>query len=81
MNVTLKLPEELCRAARHRAVDESKSLSSWVADLVARELGRAGTAAAKRRSPLAALADDLYGDRGIPVSPRRAKHARKVHFP
>lgn len=40
MNVTLKLPDDLCKRARHRAVDESKSLSAWVADLVARELER-----------------------------------------
>jgi len=39
MNVTLKLPDELCREARHRAVDESKSLSAWVTDLVARAVG------------------------------------------
>lgn len=38
MNVTLKLPDELVREARHRAVNQSKSLSSWMADLVSREL-------------------------------------------
>jgi predicted transcriptional regulator len=38
MNVTLKLPDELCKAARHLAVDESKSLSAWMAELVKREL-------------------------------------------
>jgi hypothetical protein len=38
MNVTLKLPDELVREARHRAVNQSKSLSAWMADLVAREL-------------------------------------------
>ena len=34
MNVTVKLPDELCKQARHRAVDENKSLSAWLADLV-----------------------------------------------
>jgi hypothetical protein len=38
MNVTLKLPDELVREARHRAVNQSKSLSAWMADLVSREL-------------------------------------------
>jgi hypothetical protein len=38
MNVTLKLPDELVREARHRAVNQSKSLSAWLADLVSREL-------------------------------------------
>ena len=36
--VSLKLPDHLCREALHRAVDESKSLSSWMAELVEREL-------------------------------------------
>lgn len=38
MNVTLKLPDDLVREARHRAVNQSKSLSAWLADLVSREL-------------------------------------------
>jgi hypothetical protein len=28
VNVTLNLPDDLCREARHRAVDEDKSLSA-----------------------------------------------------
>ncbi len=46
VNVTLKLPDVLCREAKHRAIDESKSLSAWVAGLVEREL-----AAGKEPSP------------------------------
>ena len=38
LNVTLKLPDELCRKARHSAVDESKSLSAWVAGLIEQAL-------------------------------------------
>lgn len=38
MNVTLKLPDELVREARHLAVNQSKSLSAWMASLVRREL-------------------------------------------
>jgi len=38
MNVTLKLPDKLCREARHCAVDESKSLSARVAGLIERAL-------------------------------------------
>jgi hypothetical protein len=38
MNVTLKIDDDLCRAARHRAVDRGLSLSSWIAELVGREL-------------------------------------------
>jgi len=33
VDVTIKLPGDFCRKARHRAVDESKSLSAWVAGL------------------------------------------------
>lgn len=38
MNVTLKMDDELCRRARHRAVDADLSLSKWVARVVAKEL-------------------------------------------
>jgi hypothetical protein len=38
MNVTLKIPDELCREARHRAVDESKSLSAWMVEQMKRAL-------------------------------------------
>jgi hypothetical protein len=43
MNVTLNLPDQLCQKARHRAVDERKSLSAWLAGLVERELGLSAT--------------------------------------
>lgn len=39
MNVTLKLDDELCRKARHRAVDADMSLSKWVAQVVEKEVG------------------------------------------
>ncbi len=38
MNVTLKLPDDLVREARHCAVNEGQSLSAWLASLVRREL-------------------------------------------
>ena len=38
MNVTLKIDDELCRKARHRAVDADLSLSKWVAGVVEKEL-------------------------------------------
>lgn len=43
MNVTLKMDDELCRKARHRAVDADMSLSKWVAQVVAKELGEPAT--------------------------------------
>lgn len=38
MNVTISLKEDLCKSARHRAVDSGQSLSSWIADIVLREV-------------------------------------------
>lgn len=34
MNVTLKLPDELVREARHQAIDENTSLSALVGELL-----------------------------------------------
>lgn len=38
MNVTIKISDQICRAARHRAIDAGSSLSGWVADLIRKEL-------------------------------------------
>jgi len=46
MNVTIKIDDELCKQARHKAVDADMSLSKWVASVVAKEVG-----AEKRESP------------------------------
>ncbi len=40
MNVTLKIDDELCKQARHRAIDEDLSLSGWVARVVEKELSK-----------------------------------------
>jgi len=40
MNVTLKLDDELCRDARHKAVDVGMSLSGWITELLKRELSK-----------------------------------------
>ena len=44
MNVTLKLKDELCREARHKAVDAGMSLSGWITELLQRELSKPETA-------------------------------------
>jgi hypothetical protein len=44
-NVTVKLEDELVRAARHEAVDAGQSLSTWLADLIRERLGRSGVSA------------------------------------
>ena len=33
-NITLKLKEDLLKRVRHLAVDDDKSVSSWVADVI-----------------------------------------------
>ncbi len=60
MNVTITLDDELCREARHRAVDEGKSLSSWLAGLVRKEVGK--TSPAEATTLLDLLRDDAAGD-------------------
>jgi hypothetical protein len=60
MNVTITLDDELCREARHRAVDEGKSLSSWLAGLVRKEVRKASPAEATTLLDL--LRDDAAGD-------------------
>jgi len=37
-NITLKLDESVLTRVRHAAVDEQKSVSAWVQDVVTREL-------------------------------------------
>ena len=60
MNVTITLDDDLCREARHRAVDEGKSLSSWLAGVIRREVGK--NPAAKSPSLLEMLRDDAAGN-------------------
>jgi hypothetical protein len=83
MNVTLKLPDDLCRAAKHRAVDQSKSLSQWMADLVRRELGKTEKNSPKPRTWMDAFsgdADDGFLDRDFPLPDRKSLKAREVNL-
>ncbi len=50
MNVTLKLPDELIKEARHLALDAGKSLSALVADLLAQRLGKSPAFMTKRKT-------------------------------
>jgi len=79
MNVTLKLPDDLCREARHRAVDESKSLSSWMAELVEREL--TSRVPRRNKSLLEMLGDPATADRDFELPDRKADIPRKIEFP
>jgi hypothetical protein len=78
MNVTLKLPDELCKAARHRAVDESKSLSAWMVDLVRRELEPKPKGRKKTLAEL--LADPATSDRDFELPERKRETEREIDF-
>jgi hypothetical protein len=54
-NVTLKLDETVLTRARHAAVDERKSVSAWMADLIAHELNTRDSYERDRQGALAAL--------------------------
>ena len=81
MNVTLKLPDELCKEARHRAVDESKSLSAWVADLLCRELAKPVTAKPKTwMDAFSGDENDPYLGLDFPVEDRKAGKVNEFNF-
>lgn len=77
MNVTLKLPDDLCREARHRAVDESKSLSVWIADLVAAKLKPSTSTG----SLLKDLGDKSLAEDEFDLPDRREQLQRPIQFP
>ncbi len=56
MNVTIKISDEICRQARHRAVDAGRSLSGWIADVIRKELSHSGSG--KAQTFLEALGDE-----------------------
>jgi hypothetical protein len=84
MNVTLKLPDTIVREARHRAVNESKSLSGWVADLLHRELAELASetessitlAEAMRVSGL----PDSFYEKDFPLPERKKTKHREFTF-
>ena len=78
MNVTLKIDDELCRQARHRAVDANMSLSAWVAEILKDAVHEADT-------PSQTMVD-LIGDddgRGFEefLPDRKADLDRPIEFP
>jgi len=78
MNVTLKLPDDLCREARHRAIEEDKSLSAWVADLVSRELA---TPIPQPKTLLERLGHQATADRDFELPDRKQDRERTIEFP
>ncbi len=84
MNVTLKLPDEMVREARVRAVHDSKSLSAWMADLVRRELAAPDSPVQKPKTLIEALTvpgmPDWFYEKEFPLPDRRETKHREFSF-
>jgi hypothetical protein len=84
MNVTLKLPDELTKEARHLALDEGKSLSALVADLLAQRLAKTTSRGTKRMSLAEAMAvpgaPDWFYEKELPLPDRKADKERDFAF-
>lgn len=82
MNVTLKLPDDLCRKARHRAVDESKSLSAWVAALIEQAVTQPESDHKPTLMEAMSLPDapEWFYEREIPLEDRKTMKDRDFSF-
>jgi hypothetical protein len=85
MNVTLKLPDDLVREARHRAVNQSTSLSAWMAGLVRRELAMPPALASEEpKSWIEALTvpgmPDSFYEKDFPLPDRKTTKHREFSF-
>jgi len=77
LNVTIKISDELCREARHRAVDAGRSLSGWIADVIRKELSRSGSK--KAQTFLEALGDERLSEIEVDF-PRDKSSIRDTDF-
>ena len=73
-NITLKLSEELLRRCRHAAVEEDKSTSQWVSDVLAKALGERGSHKVRRMNALRIMQDGF--ELGGSYLSREEAHAR-----
>jgi hypothetical protein len=77
MNVTIKISDQICRDARHRAVDAGRSLSGWITDVIRTELSR--PALKKPQMLLDALGNEKLSDIEFHF-PRDKGSLREVDF-
>lgn len=59
-NITLKLREELMARVRHLAVDDDKSVSAWVADVIDQAVRDRDAYEKARRGAVVALRDGFH---------------------
>jgi len=83
MNVTMKVPDELCKAARQRAVDAEKSLSANVAELLARDLEKPVEKSPRPKTWMDAFSgdkDDRYQETDFSLEDRKAMKIKEFDF-
>lgn len=84
MNVTLKLPDDLTKEARHLALDEGKSLSALVADLLAQRLHNPPSPALKSQTLIETLTvpgmPGWFYEKDFPLPDRQATKHREFSF-
>ena len=54
-NVTIRLDEAIVKRCRHAAVEEDKSLSQWIADVLTREVSESDALHSARKRALSRL--------------------------
>ncbi len=82
MNVTLKLPDEMVREARHLAIDENTSLSALVSDLLAERIKQRSGRSSKDWVEALTLPDApaSFYEMDFPLPDRSETHHRKFSF-
>ena len=82
MNVTLKLPDETVREARHLAIDENTSLSALVAQLLEERLKKRATRPRQTLAEALTLPDapDWFYEKEFPLPDRTEVEHRQFSF-
>ena len=84
MNVTLRLPDDVVRQPRIRAAHDSQSLSTWMADLVRRELAQTTSAEQKPKTLIEALTvpvtPESFYEKDFPLPDRKETKHREFTF-
>lgn len=78
LNVTIKIEDELCKKARHEAVDSGLSLSGWVAELIRQKVA-SQQSSKKRKSLIDALGNEDLAEYDFVVE-RDQSPMREVDF-
>lgn len=82
MNVTLKLPDEMVREARHLAIDENTSLSALVAGLLEERIKQRASQPRKTLAEAMRLPDapDWFYEKEFPLPDRSETKHREFSF-